>query len=192
MHHIHHTTAYVLSHRNSGEADRIFRLFVRDIGVISAKATGIRKQSSKLRFALQEGSYVTIDLVRGKDIWRVTSASPQKGLALLIGESQKMFVRALKLIKRLAGGETAHELVFDDLDAFFETLYKEQLTDETLLAGEALFVLRVLHHLGYWGDDERFLKYSSGLFVRGLLDEMVQDRKKIVPMINESLRATHL
>ena len=43
--------------------------------MIYASASGVRKMSSKLRFVLQDFAYIKVDLVRGKDFWRLTSAT---------------------------------------------------------------------------------------------------------------------
>ena len=73
MHHIYHTEGIVLESRNFGEAGKYFSIFTRDLGLVTASAQGIRKMSSKLRFVLQDFSYVKIDLVSGRNIFRVTN-----------------------------------------------------------------------------------------------------------------------
>ena len=75
MYHIHHTEGIILSSKNYGEAGKYYSLLTRDLGLINASAQGVRKISSKLRFVLQDFSYIKVDLVHGKDFWRLTSAS---------------------------------------------------------------------------------------------------------------------
>src|SRR3989344_2260267 len=75
MHHIYHTEGIILGSRNFGEAGKYYNVFTRDLGMIYATAQGVRKISSKLRFVLQDFVYLKIDLVQGKDFWRVTSVS---------------------------------------------------------------------------------------------------------------------
>ena len=75
MHHMYHTEGIILGSRNYDEAGKYYSIFTRDLGMIQASAQGVRKMSSKLRFILQDYSYVKVDLVKGKDFWRVTSAS---------------------------------------------------------------------------------------------------------------------
>ena len=74
MHHIYHTEGIILGSRNFGEAGKHYYIFTRDLGMITATAQGVRKMSSKLRFVLQDFSYIKIDLVQGKNIFRVTNA----------------------------------------------------------------------------------------------------------------------
>ncbi len=76
MHHIHHTNALILGSRNRGEANRVFTILTREMGLIHAVAQGVRLNKSKLRYALTDYSYAKIDLVRGKEVWRITSATP--------------------------------------------------------------------------------------------------------------------
>ena len=75
MHHIYHTEGIILESRNFDEAGKYYFIFTRDFGMILASAQGVRKISSKLRFVLQDFAYLKIDLVKGKDFWKVTNAS---------------------------------------------------------------------------------------------------------------------
>ncbi len=75
MHHIYHTEGIILGSKNFGEAGRYYFIFTRELGMIYASAQGVRKMSSKLRFVLQDFAYLKIDLIQGKDFWRITSVS---------------------------------------------------------------------------------------------------------------------
>ena len=78
MHHIHHTEAFVLGSSPKGEDSKLLRLYTRELGLVYAHAQAVRKLSSKLRFTLQDFSRASVDLVRGKEIWRVTTATPNR------------------------------------------------------------------------------------------------------------------
>ncbi len=78
MHHIYHTEGIILGSKNYGETGKYYSIFTRDLGMVYASAQGVRKISSKFRYVLQDFSYVKVDLVRGRDFWRVTSASENK------------------------------------------------------------------------------------------------------------------
>src|ERR1035437_5747826 len=103
MHHIYHTEGIILGSRNFSEAGRYYSIFTRDLGMISASAQGVRKMSSKLRYVLQDYSYVKVDLVRGKDFWRLTSASKTNKLELLSKrpETFAIFGNISRLLRRL-------------------------------------------------------------------------------------------
>src|SRR3989338_5144856 len=102
MHHIYHTEGIILGSKNFGEAGRHYSIFTRDLGMIHASAQGVRKMSSKLRFVLQDFSYLKIDFVKGKDFWRITSASKTNKLENLSKPAIfEVFVNISKLLKRL-------------------------------------------------------------------------------------------
>ncbi len=78
---------------------------------------GVRKMSSKLRFILQDFSYVKIDLVQGRDFWRVTSASKTNhtGTISKNKETFEVFYNIANLLKRLLAGVEPNESLFADL-----------------------------------------------------------------------------
>ena len=117
MHHIYHTEGIILGSRSYGEAGKYYYIFTRDLGMIHASAQGVRKMSSKLRYILQDYSYVKVDLVKGKDFWRVTSASKTNLLENLCTkkEAYLVFVNVAKLLKKLLAGEESNVNLFNDL-----------------------------------------------------------------------------
>ena len=106
MHHIYHTEGIILSSRSYGEAGKHFHIFTRDLGMITASAQGVRKMSSKLRFVLQDFAYLKIDLVQGKNIFRLTNASKTNKLEHIVKnvETLKVFANIARLLKRLLAG----------------------------------------------------------------------------------------
>ena len=72
--HIYNTKGIILSEKSLREADRVYSILTRDLGLIRATALGVRKESSKLRGNLEPVGLTTVSLVRGKEYWRVTSA----------------------------------------------------------------------------------------------------------------------
>ncbi|MEJ0001609.1 MAG: DNA repair protein RecO [bacterium] len=117
MHQIHHTEGLILSSRNSGESGKYYHFFTRDLGLLIASAQGVRKMSSKLRYILQDFSYVKIDFVQGKDFWRVTSASKTAILENLARNTNTFSALSniTRLLKRLLAGEEANPALFEDV-----------------------------------------------------------------------------
>ena len=106
MHHIYHTEGIILGSGNFGETGKYYAIFTRDLGMIYASAQGVRKMSSKLRFVLQDFAYLKIDLVKGKDFWRITNVSKTNKLEKLGSpEVFGVFTNIAKLLKRLLSGE---------------------------------------------------------------------------------------
>src|SRR5664279_2208052 len=117
MHHIYHTEGIILGSRNYGEAGKCYYIFTRDLGMIYASASGVRKMSSKLRFVLQDFSYIKVDLVQGRDFWRVTSASKTNMLEQISKNKETfgVFSNIANLLKRLLAGVEPNESLFADL-----------------------------------------------------------------------------
>lgn len=196
MHHIHHTEGLILSSRSFGEAGKYYSIFTRDLGMIHASAQGVRKMSSKLRFVLQDFSYVKIDLVRGKDFWRITSASKTNQLESISKnpETFEVFVNIARLLKRLLAGEYPNETLFSDLinglAMLNEIAVKKSVWE--LQNVEAIMVLRILNNLGYIGVNEKLNNLIHSPFEKELIFEVSKSRAKILSEINKALRETHL
>ena len=193
MHHIYHTEGLILGSKNYGEAGKYYSIFTRDLGMIYASAQGVRKISSKLRFVLQDFSYVKLDLVRGKDFWRLTSASKTNKLENISKrpEALKVFVNVSRLLKRLLAGEDANENLFIDLLNGFSILEKYE-TAEDLRNIEAIMVLRILNNLGYIGGNEVLKDLVKSPFEVELVLKVAESRAKILSEINKALQETHL
>lgn len=193
MHHIHHTEGLILGSRNYGEAGKYYSIFTRDLGMVHASAQGVRKISSKLRFVLQDFAYVKIDFVRGKDFWRLTSASKTNKLENISKrpETFKVFANISVLLKRLLAGEYPNESLFDDLLRGLFVLEKVETKNE-LQNVETIIVLRVLNNLGYIGGNETLKNLIKSPFEEGLIFEVSKSRTKILSEINKALKETHL
>lgn len=192
MHHIYHTEGIILGSGDFGETGKYYSIFTRDLGMIYASAQGVRKMSSKLRFILQDFSYLKIDLVRGKDFWRITSASKTNKLEKLSQpETFEVFINISKLLKRLLAGEDPNRDLFMDLINGLSVLEKSK-TPEELRNVEAIIVLRVLNNLGYIGGNEILKDFIKSPFEEDLVFKASENRTKILHQINKALKETHL
>lgn len=169
-------------------------IYTREVGLVRAAAQGIRLNKSKLRFTLQDFSYVNVDLVRGKELWRVTSAKNISTFpyARKSPQSLLLMARVSKLIERLCGGESPSENIFDD---FVQSLYI--LDAEKILAAEreALelhLVLRMMHSLGYIGDSKMLAKYLTSGFDAEKTEILLKERQSIIAHINRALSESQL
>src|SRR5678810_1294690 len=113
--HIYTTKGLVLSARPVREADRTYAILTRDLGLVRASATGVRKESSKLRGALEPFVISNISLVRGKEYWRITSAEVLRPIPAEAGIG-----RPLALLERLVAREAAHPKLFDTIEQNLE------------------------------------------------------------------------
>ncbi len=193
MHHIYHTEGIILGSKNYGEAGKYYSIFTRDLGLIYAGAQGVRKVSSKLRFVLKDFAYLKIDLVQGKDFWRITSCSKTNELEEITKNpgGLAVFSNIARLLKRLLAGEEPNPNLFHDVLA--GVLVLEKTTGgEDLRNIEGVMVLRILKNLGYIGQDKAFDALVESPFESGLIFEASKSRIKILSEINKALKETHL
>lgn len=182
-----------MSSRNSGESGKYYHILTRDLGLVVASAAGVRKMSSKLRFILQDFSYLKIDLVKGKDFWRVTSASKTNILERVAKRPETFGILSniSRLLKRLLPGEEFNENLFTDLVNGLTVLEKSESKDD-LRNIEAVMVLRMLNSLGYIGESEALKDFVNSPFVYDLIPEASQKRLHILSQINKALKETQL
>ncbi len=193
MHHIYHTEGIILGSRNFGEAGRYYSIFTKELGMVRASAQGVRKMHSKLRYVLQDFSYIKVDLVRGKDFWRVTSAGKTNELESLTKNPEilKITTNVSRLLKKLLQGEEKNEELFVDLIKGFKLL--ENKLDKSYLEGIEMFlVLRILHHLGYIGGDKNIADLVLSPINEELFTAMTTHKKVILNEINKALGETQM
>lgn len=193
-HHIYHTQAIILSSRNTGEANKYLTLYTRELGLVRASAQGVRLAQSKLRYGLQDYSYANVDLVRGRDIWRVTSSIPINSFPFIRTnkKSLSLIFKISKLIERLCTGEEANENIFDSLIQALCLLDCENIDDKNREATELYLVFSIVYELGYVGDSKNVTEYLGKNFSHKDVDVFLRERTSIVAHINKALRESHL
>jgi len=194
MHHIYHTHGLIIGSRDLGEANKILTLYTKEMGLIRAMAQGIRLNKSKLRFSLQLFSYANIDLVRGKDFWRLTSARSINTYSQIgLSKDKTMLVlRIFKLLERFNSAETQNDDIFEDLIFLLNFLNRDEITKENLEAVEINLVLRILKNLGYIGNSKIAFKYTDKKLEDNNVNDILIDRKIIVSHINKALSESQL
>ena len=193
MHHIHHTEGVILGSKNFGETGRYYSIFTRDLGMLYASAQGVRKMSSKLRFVLQDFAYVKVDLVQGKDFWRVTSATKTNMLGEITKKRENLavFANVARLLKRLLAGVEPNQELFTDLLNGLFVLEKSE-SSEDLRNIEMIIVLRILNNLGYIGGSDAMQKLVRSPLESDLVFEISKHRSQVLSLINKTLKETHL
>ena len=194
MHHIYHTHGFILSSRNMGEANKMLTIYTREMGLVRSAAQGIRLHKSKLRFTLQDFSYVNVDLVRGKEIWRVTSANHISSFPLARSNTSSLLLitRVTKLIERLCTGESPNENIFDDFIQALYLLDNESISSSSREALELHLVLRIMNSLGYIGDSEILSQYLYLPFDYSKTEALLKERQSIIAHINKALTESQL
>jgi DNA repair protein RecO len=188
-HSIYTTEGFVLKSLNFGEANKYFFIFTKNFGLIKATAQGVRYLRSKLRYGLEDFSLAQISLVRGREVWRLTSA--EKKLNIKDKEKLLLISRIFSLLLRLLHGEEQNNLLFDSVKEGM--VFLNNYNDRNLESFECILALRILSTLGYIGKLADFDQFTqSSYFTSELLTKMSILKKRAVWEINKSLQETHL
>ncbi len=193
-HHIYHTRGVILSSQPLGESNRFYKIFTDELGLVSASAQSVREGKSKLRFTLQDYSLVTVDLVRGKEVWRIVSAGADRSLKAIKDDEArlKLFASYCALLSRFLQGEGRDQELFDEIERVADFLEKETIPHELALSFETLATLRVLVHLGYM-DGVGYGKFLGiDAYSVNILGDFEKIRQVVLHKINDALSASHL
>lgn len=182
------TDALVLGSREQGEADKTYALFTRDFGLVWARASAVRRESSKMRYALQNYSLANVSLVRGKRGWRAAGA---RAIAAAPHETSALstIARIAELTQKLVTGEEKNEYLFETLAGAHHALVKGVSIQEI----EILCVARVLYSLGYISNEalKSVLFTHADYSIKDAADASVI-REKLLASINQALTETQL
>src|SRR5690606_33112169 len=86
-HAIYQTPALILKTKNMREANKLIILYTRQFGLLFVSSQSIRVLSSKMRFHTSSLSLVDVDLVEGRDIWKLTGIHENISALTLAGTS---------------------------------------------------------------------------------------------------------
>lgn len=184
------TETLILGSRESGENDCVFALYTKDFGLVWARASAVRTEKSKMRYALQKYACANASLVRGKRGWRVAGAAAIRGAH---GDRRGVttFARIAELVKRLVHGEEKNEYLFAALAEAHGALMVEKCDAYGTI--EIVCVARTLYALGYISTEA----LSTALFTHtaytgeSLLEaETMKD--KLLSSINKAIAETQL
>ena len=149
-HTIYQTRALVLGAHDFKESNKLIALFTREFGLIYAHAQSVRDVKSKMRFHTQTLSFVDVDLVSGRDMWRMTGIhSHTSGVTLTQHPLYSIYIKIADTLKRLLRGEDAHKELFFQVEQCIQETAHETDT-QNLEEIEIIIMIRILHHVGYW------------------------------------------
>ena len=166
-------------------------LFTKELGMILAVAKSVRSAKSKLRYSLQIGSVSKVDLVKGKQVWRVISATPIDRINILDTETRAVVAKAVRFVKRMVDKEKEERGIYSDLESLlFST--KKGHSKEKLAEIELVFYLRSLFGLGYIANNAEFRDILSREYSISELETLPLPRKKILDAIKNAIYESHL
>ena len=193
-HHIYHTRGIILGSVPIGESNRFYKIFTEELGLVGASAQAIREGKSKLRYALQNYSWIFVDLVRGKEVWRITSAR-EEDVGVVVkhnGNLLKPFARICALVLRLVHGEVRDDALFQELLNVAKFLDLGIIPGKLVASFEALVAVRILVQQGYLEP----IPYQKYVDTREFSVEMLEAFEPLCAQaiidINNALHESHL
>jgi recombinational DNA repair protein (RecF pathway) len=188
MRHKYPTRAIVLSRAGVAEESALLTLLTRDVGLVRARAQGIRKSGAKLAGAMPTLAECDVVLVAGKDGWRIAGAVPgEQWFLRLAPAAREAAGRVAALLMRLIGGESPDPELFDVYAAFLAAL--ATLPEAAYGAAECLAALRLLAVLGL---DAGALPAGSAGFSIEALRDIERQRTAFVARVNRGIKASGL
>ncbi|MBI3572515.1 recombination protein O N-terminal domain-containing protein [Candidatus Kaiserbacteria bacterium] len=148
MRHKYSTRGIVLARTPLGEANGLIVLLTEELGLLRARAQGIRRPGARLAPALATYAKSDFTLVRGREGWRIVGAIPIAHLFSKLGfrAARVRSARVVGLVLRLVAGEAAEPRLFPIVEGFFNAL--ATLPEASHEAAESLAVLAILAALG--------------------------------------------
>lgn len=185
-----HTEALVLRSHERGEADRVFALLTHDFGLVRARASAVRRENSRMRYALQIGSRARVSLIRGSRGWRIAGAEAGAGIAPENTGALAVFARLSALLERLVQGEEKNEYLFTSCTEAHAALCSRPREEHHLI--ELIAVARALYALGYLSEDALGSVRTGVAFEEASLRTLSESKSALLSSVNKALQATQL
>ncbi len=187
MRHKYPTDAIVLSRTPLAEESALLTLLTREVGLVRARAQGVRKPGAKLAGALATFAESDVILVAGKEGWRVSGALLQENWFQKLPRAARVrAARISTLLLRLVHGESPDATLFDTFKAFLSALadFPESMHDPA----ECLAALRLLSALGLDAGEIP----EEGLFTSESLLSVADNRSVFITRVNRGIAASGL
>ena len=176
-HTIYTTEAIVINRVDTADVDLTLWLLTKDLGLIVAKASGVRKEAAKMRNYLQTFNLLNVALVRGRYVWRLTGAeSYTQKVDKLTGKALINFANISNFLRRMTIPEGSV-----DLYRLLVVVRKELIlakSDKDLRRIEVLAMAKILVQLGYMSSS--------------ILSHKPIRLSKLIVDINKAINESHL
>jgi recombinational DNA repair protein (RecF pathway) len=193
MRHKYETRGLVLARAPVGEAHALLAVLTPDVGLVWARATGLRHAKSKLAHALVTFAESDVTLVRGREGWRVTGAVLRENWFVCLPsiEARSRAARITGLLLRLSPAEQPEHAPFALVTAFLAALCEEEATFHE--SAELAAAATLLAALGF--DTEPAVDSGTPggqLFSREHLAQVEHARDHYIARINRGIAASGL
>lgn len=188
MRHRYDTRGIVLARSPLGEANALLTILTPELGIVRARAQGLRRPGAKLASALTTFSESDLILLRGKEGWRVAGAVLHEHWFSRITDrmARGRAARISGLLLRLVAGEAADTALYPIVRRFLSLLSDSSFRQEEVEILAALYVLAAL------GLDTEELPISGAEFSEEALAVVSARRSDFIVRINLGIQASEL
>jgi len=184
-HAIYQTPAIILKTKNMRESNKLVVLYTERFGLIYTTMQSIRELKSKMKYHTNTLSLVTVDVVRGRDIWRITGIHEDiSSLSFVENEFYTFIHRIAVLLLRMSQGEESHREIWNDLHSLYKNI--DTIDSQNYEAVEIITIARMLYFLGYWDGTQSCIT-SHTIFNNELFDEVIKNKLEYIKLINQGI-----
>jgi DNA repair protein RecO len=186
MRHKYDTRAIVIARSPLGEANTLLTLLTPELGLVRARAQGLRRPAARLAAALATYAESDLVLVRGKESWRVAGAVLAESWSTRMGYAARQRAgRISRLLLRLVAGESQDPSIYRLMKGFFTAI--SELPENTHEAAEIFAALQLIKTLGL---DTGAMPGEA--FTEATLASVGEDRARYIGRINHGIEASGL
>jgi len=190
-HAIYQTPALILGTIAMRESNKLAILYTEDFGLIYVAVQSVRAASSKMKSHLQTYSLVDVDLVRGRDIWRLTGIHEKLSSLSYVHTQWYPFIEKVSsMVQRLCPGEEVNHELWSDIEQLFRLVTEDRDHVDVLLL-EIIFIARLLNNLGYWSGNE-IVVTSEILYSPEVVSYVSLQKREVIKRINRGLEISQL
>jgi DNA repair protein RecO len=197
---IYTSDAFIITAKQSKDADLSIFVFTELFGLLHATAKSARQMKSKLRYSLQSMTFGSLSMVKGREIWRVTSAKKMISLydKRIPAEARVLLARILAHVERFSPREQPEPVIFETLKAISGFIFKNLDGNSAINCArlEKIFLLRLLYELGYIEKNprtENFIQEKINPSFMNILELMTdEEEKEVDKAIDRAMIQSHL
>ena len=187
------TRGFIIRSTNTGEADRTIFVFTETLGLVAVNARATRKVSSKLRYSLQNYSFIRLVMVRGKNVWRLTDAENLVSFHTACDAKKlKILAGIFSFLNRFIHGEGENFILFANLANLFYFLKETELSDDEMFSAEILADVQIFSALGYVGESKTLAPFLATKISKSTVENFAPHRAEALKEINRALKESHM
>lgn len=184
--HTYTTKAVILRSIETGENDVVYVMYTEILGMIIARATGVRFAKSKLRTTLQVGVCVSCTVIRGKSSWKITGAEEVYTPRQVI---KKILARLTLFVRKVVVYDVPDKSLFQVLYevCLFEGLLTDASHARTL---EYVSLARCMYRTHMWPHEVAHETLLLAPLTPSVIVTLAPDMRLYVPIIQDIIRNT--